>query len=213
MDNTFRFKTAWQALFTVWITAVITLGLQAQTERTAAVITGTVIDAVSGEEIPYVHVALYDSAGIHLLAGCAGSQYGSFSLPYKSAGTFCIKISALGYDWHQQKLVIRENDTAALGTISLRPAMVSLAAVDVVAARMKAVTATDRTSYLVNSLMRDVSNTGTDILRLIPGVGVDLQNNIFLEGSQNILFLVNGRERDRSFVNQIPAIQIGRAHV
>ena len=56
--------------------------------------------------------------------------------------------------------------------------------------------------------MLDASTTGADILKFIPGVQFDLQQNISLEGSRNILILVDGKERDRGFVNQIKADQI-----
>ncbi len=51
--------------------------------------------------------------------------------------------------------------------------------------------------------MIDASNNGLDIIKLVPGVQVDLRQNISLEGSQNILILVNGIERDKNYLSQI----------
>jgi hypothetical protein len=61
--------------------------------------------------------------------------------------------------------------------------------------------------------MQDASNTGADVLKLIPGVQVDLKQNVYLEGSSEILILVNGRERDRSYLSQLPAGQVDQIEV
>lgn len=55
--------------------------------------------------------------------------------------------------------------------------------------------------------------TGTDLLKLVPGISVDIRQNISLEGSQQIKILVDGVERDREFVAQIPAGRIDKIEV
>jgi hypothetical protein len=61
--------------------------------------------------------------------------------------------------------------------------------------------------------MYDASNSGTDILGHIPGVGVDIMKNISLAGSQNILILVDGREREKNFLSQLDALLIDKIEI
>ena len=61
--------------------------------------------------------------------------------------------------------------------------------------------------------MLDVSNTGTDVLKLIPGIQIDLMQNISLEGSPHILIFVDGKERDKSFVSQLSPDQIDQIEI
>ena len=78
---------------------------------------------------------------------------------------------------------------------------------------MKAKTDADKTTYFMNKKMYDASNTGVDILNYIPGIQVDIMKNISFEGSQNIVILVDGKERDRNFVSQLNANQIDKVEV
>src|SRR5665811_416334 len=71
----------------------------------------------------------------------------------------------------------------------------------------------DKTTYFMNRKMYDASNTGVDMLNYIPGVQVDLMKNISLEGSQHIIILVDGKERDRNFLSQLNAGQIDKVEV
>ena len=47
------------------------------------------------------------------------------------------------------------------------------------------------------------STTGYDLLKKIPQVNVDFQNNITLNGSSNFIIQVDGRERDREFLAKL----------
>jgi hypothetical protein len=78
---------------------------------------------------------------------------------------------------------------------------------------MKAKTEPDKTTYFVNKKMYDASDNGVDILNYIPGVQVDIMKNISLEGSQHIIILVDGKERDRNFLSQLNASQIDKVEV
>jgi outer membrane receptor for ferrienterochelin and colicin len=61
--------------------------------------------------------------------------------------------------------------------------------------------------------MYDASDNGVDILNYIPGVQVDIMKNISLEGSQHIVILVDGKERDRNFLSQLNARQIDKVEI
>lgn len=174
-------------------------------------ISGEIISAENGEAVAFANVALFDSTQTRIINGAAGNETGTFILNGVTPGTYKMQISALGFESWMQKLEM--NGSVNLGSILLSETNLQLNDVDVVAERIKAKPTTDKTTFFVSRKMHESSNTGTDILKLVPGVQVDLQQNISLEGSQNIIILVDGKERDRSFLSQLPASKIDRVEV
>lgn len=63
------------------------------------------------------------------------------------------------------------------------------------------------------SCSNEVSNTGTDVLRLIPGIHVDMMQIISLEGSNALMIFVDGRERDKSYVSRINPNHIDKIEI
>ncbi len=174
-------------------------------------ISGEIISAENGEAVAFANVALFDSAQTLILNGAAGNETGNFILNGVAPGTYQIQVSALGFESWTKKVEMHGN--VNLGFVPLLNSNVQLKDVDVIAERIKAKPSPDKTTFFVNSKMHESSNTGTDILKLIPGLQVDLQQNISLEGSQNIIILVDGKERDRSFLSQLPASKIDKVEV
>ena len=52
-----------------------------------------------------------------------------------------------------------------------------------------------------------------DLLKLVPGIQVDLMQNISIEGSHDILIFVDGKERDKSYISQLGPDQIDQIEV
>ena len=99
------------------------------------------------------------------------------------------------------------------GIIILQDTSIMLKELVIVGERIKAKSESDRTTFFVTKKMLDVSNTGVDVLKLIPGVQIDLMQNISLEGSQDILIYVDGKERDKSYISQLSPDQIDQIEI
>jgi hypothetical protein len=175
-------------------------------------LSGEVICRESGEAVSFANVALFDSAHISLMGGAASNVTGKFILENIIPGTYQLQVSAIGYESHL-KVVDIKNENISLESIILPATDMQLNDVDVVASRIKAASSSGKTTFLVNQGMQQASNTGTDMLRLIPGVQVDLQQNISLEGSRNIMILVDGKERDRSYLSQLQGSMIDKIEI
>ncbi|MBW6537510.1 MAG: TonB-dependent receptor [Mariniphaga sp.] len=197
-------------LFKLWVLVSI-LYPSLVSAQSGFTISGEIISAENGEAVAFANVALFDSAQNRILNGAAGNEAGNFILNDVAPGTYQMQVSALGFESLIHK--VEMNGNLNLGSIPLSETNLQLKDVDVVAERIKAKSAPDKTTFFVNRKMYESSNSGTDILKLIPGVQVDLQQNILLEGSQNIIILVDGKERDRSFLSQLPASKIDKVEV
>lgn len=175
---------------------------------------GTILDNQTQQGISYSTIALYALEDSTLVTGTLSDDNGNFELQFEQKPfQYMLVVNFVGYEpW---TVVIDPDDTTSLGalTVFIQPATVQLDEAVVVSDRLRAERSFDKTAFLVNKKMLDASNTGIDILRHIPSVQIDFMQNVKLEGSSNILILVDGKERDKSFLLQLNAKHIDKVEI
>ncbi len=85
-------------------------------------------------------------------------------------------------------------------TIYLSETTAALNEVTVVGERLKGKEMVDRTVYAIPSVVSKSTSNGYDLLKKIPQVNVDFQNNVTLNGSSNFIIQVDGRQRDKEYL-------------
>jgi hypothetical protein len=175
-------------------------------------ITGVVTESEENTSLPFAHVALLDSTETSLIAGTVSDIDGIFTLRSAGSGTLTLRISAIGYESHYKQIDAGADSMFELGEIPLSFALITHESITVVG-EVTARSGSDRTSFYVNENMVSASASGTDLLKFIPGIEVDIMQNISLEGSRNIIIFVDGKERDRSFLSQLHSSQIDRVDI
>lgn len=173
---------------------------------------GTVLDKETGDPVPYATITLHALPDSVVIGQFYSRDDGSFRLHESYMPPVLLVINAVGYGpWMQ---AMESSDTSSDGmTIYLHPISVALDEAQVFRKRPPAISGVDRTTYSISKGMKDASHRATDILRLIPGLHVDLMHNIRLDGSANVLILVDGKERDRNFLLQLKAEQIDKIEI
>ena len=175
-------------------------------------LTGKIIDERSRQAVQFAYVSLYATEGGKLVQGTLSDVDGRFMLSRIRAGNYRLLINFLGYKPAEKEVSV-VNDTTDAGEICLRDSAVLTSVATVVAERPKAKAESNKTTFYITGNMADISGTGFDVLKHIPGIQVDLMQNISLEGSRNILIFVNGIERDRGFVKQLLPSQIDKVEI
>lgn len=194
----------------VFLFALLTFGkLQAQPDYR---ITGVVNDE-RGLPVNFATVALYNQSDSVLITGTITGTDGGFEIRYSNPDNYRLEISFIGYSSLSKKIETQMRDEVDLGTIVLRRNDIELIETKVIGERIKARKNVNETTYYVNNKMKKASNTGIDMVKLLPGVRVDLFQNISLEGGQNVLILVNGVERNANFLNQLNSDKIDRIEI
>ncbi|MCF8360162.1 MAG: TonB-dependent receptor [Prolixibacteraceae bacterium] len=183
--------------------------LAAQTEYK---ITGQLLDKKE-QPVMYANVALLNSADSSIIAGTVSGQTGKFELKYNNPGSYLISASFVGFIPVQKKVELLGNQLVDLGKIILLAKKTELNEVIIKGERLKAKLQVDKTTYYANSAMKKISNNGIDMIQHIPGVQVDLLQNISLNGSQDIIIIINGIERDGSFLAQLNPDKIDRVEI
>lgn len=190
----------------------ISMGIYSQNY---SVITGKIVDIKSNEPVPFASVCLIkkmDSC-IALVGGTITDYNGIFKIAQVLNGEYKLKVSSIGHKILIQKVKCLTPKLENVGTIYLQDSSYSIAEAVVVVNRIQAKSEMDRTIYFINKKVLSATGNVPDLLRHIPGVQVDLKQNISLEGQSNILIYVDGKERDKSFVSQLIPSQIDKVEV
>lgn len=183
--------------------------LKAQTDFT---ITGKLFDD-NGQAVMYANVALLSCADSSIIVGTVSDSLGSFKLKYNRAGVYYLSVSFIGFKPYSTKVELINDKNIELKNIVLKTTQTELNEIVITQKRLKAKQQLNKITYYVNHAMVSNSNTGIDILKQIPNIQVDLLQNISINGSQNILILVNGIERNAQFLSQIHPSKIDRIEV
>jgi outer membrane receptor protein involved in Fe transport len=183
-------------------------------------ITGTLVDSISGQPVSYATLVLKNEGKSREKDGALSDEDGSFRFDLKT-GAYDIYISFLGYadkkiDSIALTLKSPDND---LGKILLVPSDYVLDEVEITGERSLFENKADKIVYNVEQDASVAGGDATDVLRMVPLLTVDLNGNVSLRGSSNVLILVNGKPSGM-FANNVadalkmfPADQIKKVEV
>lgn len=163
--------------------------VQAQTT-----ITGVLKDSLTQEGEPYATIRAFKAGKTDKPAAMAlTADDGAIKLNIKDKGDYTISISSVGKKEVIRKVTIGDEPTLELGTLYTAAATGQLSGVEVVAAKPIVKMETDRMSYSVKDDADAQTMTVLDMLRKVPMVTVDAQDNIMVNGSGSFKILVDGK--------------------
>lgn len=176
-------------------------------------VTGKLIDEKSLQVVQYAYVTLTGTTDSTKLFTAIVNENGVFKISPVPAGKYRLSTSFPGYRPASEIIDIMNNSITDAGTMYLKEEAIALKETIVVGEQLKAKSERDKTTYFITKKITDATDTGSDLLKLIPGIQIDLMENISLEGSQKIRIFVDGKERDRSFINQLSPKQIEKVEI
>ncbi len=154
-------------------------------------ITGEVVDATTGKGIGFATLALSDSTSTTPVAAWVTDGNGRFDYTIKQAGTYTISASSVGYTPYNQPITIESSPTR-LEPIRLREG-IDIAEVAVTTTKPLVRSDIDKIAYSVESDPDTPVSSALDILRKVPLITVDAEDNVQLQGQSNYKVLVNGK--------------------
>ncbi len=178
------------------ITTIFTFAILASAQGQAArgSIKGKLIDDSSKESIPEANVRILNQKDSTFVTGKASEKNGSFSIPIKS-GNYIVHISYIGYtDVYENASITNQNRAVDLGTISLREDGVLLSDAVVTAKSLEIVVRGDTVEYNADSYKVAESAVIEDLLKKMPGVEIDADGKITVNGQEIKKILVDGKE-------------------
>jgi outer membrane receptor protein involved in Fe transport len=154
--------------------------------------------------VQFASVGLLQLPDSTMITGVITLTDGGYLLEKVKPGNYFLKASFVGYKANGKNVIVEAGSgEIAIDTIYLAEVTTSLNEVTVIAERIKGKEMVDRTVYAIPEVIAKSSTNGYDILKKIPQVNVDFQNNITLNGSSNFIIQVDGRQRDRDYLNKL----------
>jgi hypothetical protein len=177
---------------------VTSIAAQAQNIR------GTVYLGKDKSPVPFATVGLLQMPDSAVITGVITLTDGAYTFEKVKPGNYFLQVRFVGYQTNGKNVTVAAGGgEIAVDSIFLTETTTSLGEVTVVGERIKGKEMVDRTVYAIPPVIAKTSVTGYDLLKKIPQVNVDFQNNITLNGSSNFIIQVDGRQRDREYLAKL----------
>ncbi len=157
----------------------------------AQTLKGTVLDQ-SKAPLPFVNVILNTPKG-DLVKATTTNEKGAFTITEIKNGTFNLKISYVGFETETREIIIDKSLTIQ-PAIVLKLATESLDAVTIVAEKPMIQVEPDKTIFNVAGTVSSAGLNGLELLRKAPGVRLDNNNSVIVEGKTGVLIYIDGRQ-------------------
>src|SRR6185437_14730358 len=154
---------------------------------------GITIDSATNKPLGYVTVALLDAATQKSVRGGLTGDDGSFQLKSVTGKAYQLSLVSVGY----KSKVLKISGTDAvidLGRVMLSPSSNQLNEVAVTAVKPLMKRDVDGITYDVQSDPDSQALSVLDMMRKVPLISVDGNDNIKLRGNGNYKILINGKE-------------------
>lgn len=176
------------ALLVVW-------QVSAQTGNAAFIVSGQLIDSVSLETVPYATIRIATvqnpSKPVTMLAS---NIDGKFSIPLKQAGRYIATFQSMGLATKEKTFDLKAGQPVLnLGKIFMSESSIHLEGVTVTAQKPLVKAEIDKITYNMEEDPEAVTNNALDMLRKVPMITVDGDDNIQLKGSTNYKIYLNGK--------------------
>lgn len=156
---------------------------------------GVVVDSITGEGEPYATVRVENAAAPGKAVKMLVTQNdGRFTVSLTDKGKYRLTVSAVGRaDIVKDFTLEAGKPSVDLGKMVIRDATTVLAGVEVTAQKPLVTADIDKIGYDVESDPDSKTNTVMEMLRKVPMVTVDGEDNIKVNGSSSFKVYVNGR--------------------
>lgn len=174
-----------------------------------------IVNDDKGEVLPFANVALMDAGSESLITGAVTDEDGYFLLMVTKAGKFYLSISSIGYETSRtEPFSLKAGEKRDLGVLTINNEAATLGEVTVSAQRAQIVIEADKTIVNVAGTVLAEGNTALDVIGRSPGVFVDSDGNINLNGRTGVVVMLDDRQTYMSatdladFLRAMPADNI-----
>ena len=177
-----------RVLFATVVMLMMSSMMMAQTT-----VKGVLMDQTLGEAEPFATVRVFKAGKTEKpVAMFLTKEDGQFSQQVKGKGKFDIVFSSIGKEDLKMTVTLGQENPLDLGTLYIKENATMLKGVEIVAQKPLVKMEVDKMSYNVAEDEDSKSNTVLDMLRKVPMVTVDGQDNITVNGSSSFKVYVDG---------------------
>jgi outer membrane receptor protein involved in Fe transport len=188
-------------------------------QEKGSVISGTITDKTTKQPIEFATIQLLQADSI-VFANAITDKKGRFVLPNVPAAHYILRASFIGYQKSDREIFIQAGQLKFnTGTIEIFSVSSTMTEVTVTTKKSILNTSIDRKVYNVSQDIMAQSGNASDLLKNIPSVEVDIEGQVSLRGSTDVMILINGRpsplmgKTRAEALQQLPANSIERIEV
>ena len=179
--------------FLVITILLCSFGLTAQSQITRG-ITGRILLENTNEPVPQANIRVLRQSDSTFVTGKASDMDGKFSIPVNN-GSYIVHVSFIGFhDLYKNVSVSSSTPMANLGDLVMSADNILLSETVVTAKAPEIVVKGDTLEYNADSYKVTESAVVEDLLKKMPGVEIDSEGNITVNGKSISKILVDGEE-------------------
>ncbi len=190
-------------------------------QQVKSTLIGTVVDKASQQPVEFVTVILLNKKDSATIKTTITDKKGKFSIEEIIPGDYLIRYSFIGYDDFiaPELRITAAQKNINLGIVELSHDAKKLNEVTVSSTQTTFNTSINRKVYNVDQDIMSKSGAASDILKNIPSVEVDIDGQVSLRGSANVMILINGKvsplmgKSSAEVLQSLPANSIERIEV
>lgn len=157
-------------------------------------IKGVVTDSLTSETVPFATVKLLEKTNPkNLIKAVAADENGKFQLSMNKKGEYLLSVEYIGKNTVTKPVVVGDVKTVDMGTIYMDDSAHALSEVVISAQKPLVKVDLDKIVYSIEDDPESKTNNVLDMLKKVPMVTVDGEENIQLKGSTNFKIYLNGK--------------------
>jgi hypothetical protein len=173
---------------------ILSLPFLAQAQKTPATVKGTVFDTLSKKGLAYATVSVVDAKDSTLVSFARADSLGKFKIATLQKGNYLLSASYVGYVPVWRSLVIKnDGEQINFGQIGMTD-IVTAGDVTVTARRAPVTINNDTVEFNTENFKTQPNAVVEDLLKKLPGVTVDNDGTVRVNGQKVNRVLVNGKE-------------------
>jgi outer membrane cobalamin receptor len=188
------------------------------TSSTNGFLRGRLFDAQTREPLMFSSVALLNAEDNSLLTGVTTDEDGRFLLENLRDGKYRLRVTNVGYHPYVGDIIElkRGNNRLDLGSFFINPSTSQLTGVEIVASRPVLEQQAGKLVFNVAESTTSVGDNALETLKKFPGVTVDNDDNISLNGNSSVMVMIDNRPTRMSgtqlanLLKSLPASDIDR---
>lgn len=182
--------------------------------NSTAEVVGQIVDT-DGEALPFATVQLLDASDSSMVEGLFSDEHGEFRFKGVSEGIFHVEVRYTSMEsFSSGSFRVGEGERMVLETIVLQEGGMELEAVAITARKSLISVKPDMMVFNVGESKTAIGANALELLRKAPGVTVDNQDAVMLQGKSGVRIYIDGKPSPltasdlSSMLRSLPASQI-----
>jgi outer membrane receptor protein involved in Fe transport len=194
------------AVFAILLLCILNLSAQQKGQGSAS---GLIMEKTTNSPLEFATVIIKSNTDSTFSQGTVTGKRGEFIFNNLAYGDYRLIYSFIGFDKVETPVfsLSSKRGKIDLGKLYISESTTVLGDISVVAQRSTFVNSIDRRTFNVGQDVMSKTGSVSELLQNVPSVQVDLDGNVSLRGSDNVMFLINGKPSSLMGTNRAAVLQ------